>query len=228
MHNIEKYVTQFKREFHIHTLPTLDDLENIIVHKLYYRLTPYQGNEQLFVSLVKNNNIKCKTAVAVRCGDQRYIFYNDNIPPQDRPYIFAHEIAHIYLGHYSRDDGYLDTTYRKEQEANEFATLLLRKSKNSLIGCIVCAALIFLLAFCHFSPGFLKSYKLTTAVTEELFLTTINQYNLYTSGETVVVTSTGNRYHKKDCKHIKDRNNLKFILIDEALSDGYQPCLDCF
>ncbi len=218
MHNIEKYVTQFKKEFVIRTSPSLKDLENIILHKLYYRLLPYQDNEELFSSLTKNQNVKCNFAVAIRSGDCRHIFYNDNIPPADRPFIFAHEIAHIYLGHYSRDCGYLDTHFRKEQEANEFATLLLRKPKRRIFTYIAHAILLALIYLQLTSPQIFK-------VAGDTFVSALSQSPAHSS---VVVTREGSRYHKKDCGHIKNRNTLQVFSVDKAKSYGYTPCLDCF
>ncbi len=228
MHNIKKYVAQFKREFHIHSTPTLDNLESIIVHNLYYKLLPYQNNEELFYSLTKNPDIKCKTAIAIRSGDQRYIFYNNNIPPQDRPYIFAHEIAHIYIGHYSRDDGYMDTAYRKEQEANEFAAFLLQKPKNHIGMYISCITLALLISFCALFTQFIEVDGNMSTHTLVLGQHITLQIDVHPSEKIVVVTNTGKKYHIANCKHIKNRINLKIISIKDALANGYTPCLDCF
>lgn len=43
----------------------------------------------------------------------------------------------------------------------------------------------------------------------------------------VVVTKTGQKYHTQNCKHIKDKTNIIYMTIDEAIQAGYQPCEDC-
>ncbi len=228
MHNIKKYVTQFRKEFHIRSLPTLDDLENIIVHGLYYKLLPYQGNEELFYSLVKRPDIKCKTAIAIRSGNQRYIFYNNDIPPQDRPYIFSHEIAHIYINHYSRDNGYMDTSYRKEREANEFATFLLQKPKKRIVTCIACAATAILVILYSIFAYFNRSYKNISIVVSVFNQSTPSEVNIRVSDNMVVTTTVGRKYHKINCSHVKNKTNLKTVTVNEAITNGYTPCLDCF
>ncbi len=45
--------------------------------------------------------------------------------------------------------------------------------------------------------------------------------------QAVFVTPTGEKYHVKDCKHIKNSINLLELSIDEAIQAGYEPCKDC-
>ena len=46
--------------------------------------------------------------------------------------------------------------------------------------------------------------------------------------EFVYITSSGNKYHKADCAHLKGKTNVNEINISEALSHGYMPCKSCF
>ena len=43
----------------------------------------------------------------------------------------------------------------------------------------------------------------------------------------VVVTKSGQKFHTSNCKHIKDKSNLRHMTINEAIQAGYEPCEDC-
>lgn len=45
--------------------------------------------------------------------------------------------------------------------------------------------------------------------------------------QTVVVTATGEKYHKSNCYHVEGRI-AAWYSIEEARNLGYEPCLDCF
>ncbi|MDO5398261.1 MAG: ImmA/IrrE family metallo-endopeptidase [bacterium] len=47
------------------------------------------------------------------------------------------------------------------------------------------------------------------------------------SDGTVVVTKSGEKYHKPNCRHVKGRNTFT-ITTTEAIEHGYEPCKDCF
>lgn len=44
----------------------------------------------------------------------------------------------------------------------------------------------------------------------------------------VVVTKTGTKYHKEECRLIKNKDAATKMDKDEALEDGYEPCRKCF
>lgn len=43
----------------------------------------------------------------------------------------------------------------------------------------------------------------------------------------VVITKSGDCYHRPGCWHIRDKDNITEISIDEAQNMGYVPCEDC-
>lgn len=43
----------------------------------------------------------------------------------------------------------------------------------------------------------------------------------------VVITKTGEKYHRPDCRHVKNRSNVVHMTISEAIKAGYEPCADC-
>lgn len=45
--------------------------------------------------------------------------------------------------------------------------------------------------------------------------------------DTVVVTKSGEKYHRPDCKHVIGKDNLIHMTIEDAQTAGYEPCADC-
>lgn len=45
--------------------------------------------------------------------------------------------------------------------------------------------------------------------------------------EKVGVTKSGTKYHDPNCSYIKDKPNIIFMTLDEAIKSGYQPCIKC-
>ena len=43
----------------------------------------------------------------------------------------------------------------------------------------------------------------------------------------VIITKTGEKYHRPDCRHVKNRSGVVHMTIDEAINAGYEPCADC-
>lgn len=44
----------------------------------------------------------------------------------------------------------------------------------------------------------------------------------------VYTTKYGKKYHKRDCSHIQNSNQLFEFSIEDAVNNGYQACKDCF
>lgn len=81
--------------------------------------------------------------------------------------------------------------------------------------------------------AFLISYTMLTHnnnVTADLaelpvatFFFEISEYSDY-----VVITKSGEKFHRPDCRHISDKTNITQMTLDEAQNTGYIPCKDCF
>lgn len=69
-----------------------------------------------------------------------------------------------------------------------------------------------------YSDGYDKGYAFYEEIEDE--------YQFYHKSA-VLVTKTGERYHRYDCYHVKNRP-LKIFNIENAKVKGYTPCLDCF
>ena len=48
------------------------------------------------------------------------------------------------------------------------------------------------------------------------------------SSDSVYITKTGKKFHKQNCRHIKNSSTITDISINNAIDAGYEPCKDCF
>ena len=46
--------------------------------------------------------------------------------------------------------------------------------------------------------------------------------------DTVYVTPSGERYHKKSCGHIKKSKTVTAVPLSEAIEEGYTACKSCY
>lgn len=75
----------------------------------------------------------------------------------------------------------------------------------------------------------IKDYDNTK--TSNLFtdaISTENPTELNLEKTKVVVTISGEKYHIPSCYYLKNKDNLSQFNIDEAIKNGYEPCLKCF
>lgn len=47
------------------------------------------------------------------------------------------------------------------------------------------------------------------------------------SNDIVVVTKSGEKYHRPNCRHVNGKNIFEITIV-EAIKRGYEPCKDCF
>ena len=71
------------------------------------------------------------------------------------------------------------------------------------------------------SDGYNDGYKDGTKYIQNLR----NEYDFF-HNNAVIVTTTGNKYHRYGCQHIKNRPYYIYN-IELAKAKGYTPCLDC-
>ncbi len=48
------------------------------------------------------------------------------------------------------------------------------------------------------------------------------------TSDSVYITKTGKKFHKRNCRHIKNSSTISDISINNAIDSGYEPCKDCF
>ncbi len=145
----------------------------------------------------------------------RLVFVHEDLSLKEKEIVLAHEAGHIYLGHL-KSTPIIGKDVQEEFEANEFAHFLLNGlkgqplnlfiKKHKKIICIVIAIVIVLtvglIGFSHMRKQ--ESY-----------------YGDY------YITSTGNKYHEKECIFVKNKSNIHRLTKEEFDSGNYESCETC-
>ncbi len=145
----------------------------------------------------------------------RLIFINENLSEDEKVLVLSHELGHIACEHFTTSP-IIGNDVKEEHEANEFAHYLLKQSasfkikkwaiKNKKALIISTIFLIFI------------------AVSVIIWLGVSKEQAYY--GE-YYITTTGNKYHEKDCIFVKDKTTAS-RLSEEAFESGeYEPCDMC-
>lgn len=156
--------------------------------------------------LIKKSSIKSATELSTQC----------KIPV---------EVADTYWKEYTN-------IYLKRKHTNT-----LKFSILGLYGCVLALSLITIL----FQINSLKTNQNetifethTTEITTEI--TTIKPTTIYTTENTTIVipiqeivyiTQYGKKYHKPNCRYVKNKTNNIALTIDDAISMGYNECKIC-
>lgn len=222
-----------------------------IIERSGWEIYSYKEGKEIIDSYNLQSMVDSNDAFATRIGDRFIIFYSDSISQLDFPFILAHEIGHIVLGH-------LDNTeniYEKERDSAYFANELLQyvpKFRLSISEIIV-GILVLLSVWAICMTVKIKKddtdYVATEIITSTISsantdsIIAIESYLSETSSTTsstiseiietdtisqpVFITKFGTKYHVDGCRYIKDKDDLIELSVDEAEHAGYEPCDVC-
>ncbi len=166
-----------------------------------------QENDSLFYC---NNNLK-------------FIFLRGDVSNEDKYILLSHEIAHIY-DNKILDSELLYTNAQKENFANEFTHYLTKPSLIlKVFNFLIKKPLVSTIAMFIIASSVGVSLNHNINFSRE----TIPAVNLSSTSTIYQVTSTGEKYHKDFCKHVKYKLNTRDLTFEDAISEGYLPCLDC-
>ena len=169
-------------------------------------------NETLLNQLSLTDMADVQPAFTYQNDDIKLVFVIDDLKPDEKVYVLAHELGHIVLGH-------LDKATKStidEQEANEFAHYLLNPTKRAKLRSFIYNHKCILIIL--FSIVFLISIAAPITVHN---VKSKNDFGEY------YVTETGNKYHKKDCIFVKNKSNARKLTLEEYESGEYEPCGVC-
>lgn len=168
------------------------------------------------------------------------LFIKKGMTALDELDCFFHEEAHIWYDHPFRN-GFTDHTNRQQEKVANFFLFRLRLLK---------AATYILFFAALLSPALLLLHPLKGAAVADEDPQTVLQTAAYTApeedpipadlliseasaepaiestGATVYITPSGERYHRPDCYHIKNRTTLP-LTIPEAEQFNKTPCKTC-
>lgn len=216
---IKKKAGFFLKEYSLQNV-TLENLRAVI-QKQGYTIVEYNNifNDKNVAALIAALGLEdlCEHARGFTYADakRRLVFLHEDLSDKEKLMILAHEEGHIYCNHLTSTP-VLGRDVIEEYEANEFAHYLLHQSVWQKIGRAVkerkktSAAIVVALALLAISGiiGYAMHCKKT-------------YYSEY------YITSTGNKYHDKDCGYVKGKDNVERLTREQYESGKYEPCGKC-
>lgn len=216
----------------LYALTAYDDVKRIIEDK-QFTIIPYQkhANTENVSELIKRlkleDEIKRKDAFLYIHHNLRLLFINEAVPDKDKCALLRHELGHICDADFLFANP-LQTNIEREEFANAFSLFAKNPGVGHIIrvfflrkwkGFLLAALLLALVSGCtyFFFPQLFSPAK---PVTENVF-------SPQEEGRSFYVTSAGKKYHQNHCIIIKYRNNVTEIEYEDAVADGYTPCMLC-
>lgn len=151
-------------------------------------------------------------AFTVSHGKRKIVFIN--IKAQDKLCSLLHETAHILLGHLKEDER-ISNKREQELQAEAFTYFVLNYKKPKVLPIIVsclCGIMLVLLGIYTVPNG------TAVDVASDVSPIDIIESNVY-------VTPMGEKYHRKDCFYIRDKDCME-LTVQEA-EKNYDACLVC-
>lgn len=146
---------------------------------------------------------------------RRLVFIHEALSDDEKLMVMAHEEGHIFCEHFTSAP-ILGRDVVEEHEANEFAHYILHQSAWKRIGYMV--------------KSHSKASVATVLIIALMVVGSIVGYKMYCEntyyGE-YYITSTGNKYHDKDCGYVKGKDGTERLTIAQYESGEYKPCGKC-
>jgi len=149
-------------------------------------------------------------------SNRRLVFVNEDLSEHEKLIVLAHEEGHIYCKHFSHGN-IIGVDVQDEHEANEFEHFILNISKIDTVIMWAQAHMIALI--------------ITLII---LFVAGIGiwKYQEYKNREAsyygeYYITGSGQKYHEKDCIHVKNKTNVYRLTIEQFESGDYEACKTC-
>lgn len=208
MHHLQKVAIKFIK----HDLHGRADLKALIkfLQKTGYTVIFFSDTEniELLSRLDLFEYSKGKNAFTVQGKNLKAVFLRKDCSEHERLCAIAHETAHIKLGHLNKDDIERNTRF-EEMEAEAFAYAVLNYKCNLVFPAALIAFIIICLGILFLSASNSSSPVSTISPKEE----------------TVYITPSGQRYHRKTCIYTKDKNCTALTLSQARKT--HSPCKMC-
>ena len=216
----------FLHEYDLSCL-TLEKLMTIIESQ-GYKIIRYNTFEEVVSTETLLNELDLKqyslmnAAFTYRDGSVKIVFLDDTLLEHDKLYALAHEEGHIYCGHMDRYTC-SSTGVDDEHEANEFAHYVMNPPTIYKWGFFFKSHFKqIIIAFCIMALLIATPYVIRCIQTAKL-----NAAKDYVKTLEYYVTESGNKYHVKNCKYVKDKEHIRKITEEEFQSGLFAPCKDC-
>ena len=144
-------------------------------------------------------------------SEVRLVFVHADLSEEEKLLILLHEQGHILCGHL-KAAAILGQDILQEFEANEFVHHLLTPSPAR--------------RFCRWAKRRKKPLLIGTGLVVAA-CAAIAAWFIFTGSKTYYITSTGFKYHEKDCHFLKNKENVQEITWDDLKDSDYAPCEFC-
>lgn len=216
---IKKITNQFIKQHSISVVnySTLKD----VAKRIGYTIIEFNNifNDKDVETVIQN--LRLSEAVSQSRGftyvskDYRLIFINEDLSDDEKTLVLSHELGHIVCEHFTTTP-IIGKDVKEEYEANEFSHYLL--NQNSLRN-------LKLTITKHKKKVAVVALSFVAILVTIVTVITINQEQSYY--DNCYITSTGNKYHKKDCIFVKDKTTVKRLTKEEYDAGKYEACDMC-
>lgn len=201
-----------------------------IIQRSGWEIYSYKDAVDIIDSYNLKEMVEKNDSFASNIGNRIVILYNSDISQLDLPYILAHEIGHIVLGHL----GDINDIYEKERDCGCFANELLGYMPNRMAG-IFCGIGAVVAVLVSGIILFNQNYSITQNTPQDTGVNitisideNVLSEHILTETTSVYITQYGEKFHLEGCRHIKNKDNLIKVSIAEAVKAGYEHCETCF
>lgn len=153
--------------------------------------------------------------------DNGFVFVKGKLTEHEKKDIYLHELGHIYLQH-TRTKGNEILQEFQAEIFSAFVKMLLYIKHVSKIA--VMALLLITIIIIAITVNDRSEYQPEKPIATE---TTQVSTQIPDSNEAVYITASGEKYHKPDCRYVKNKTNVKEIPKLEAIRLEYEPCKIC-
>ncbi|MBQ9290575.1 MAG: ImmA/IrrE family metallo-endopeptidase [Clostridia bacterium] len=193
--------------------PTLEDVIFLVGENGYEIIDFEPGSpsaENLFKELSLNEAVCSQDAFLYTNHDVKLLFLKDSLDADEKKVAAAHELGHIVCGH-----SQTRPSVKEEYEANEFVHYFLNPPRRLRFRNMTARhkwrTAFIVLAIVIAVVGGIFAYN---AVIDQ-------KYTQY------YVTSSGGKYHLRNCTRIKGKSNIRRLSREELTAGDYGPCEAC-
>ena len=216
---IKKKAKNYISEHHLKKI-TFESLEEA-ADKDGYTVIKFNNsyNDEDINTIIKNLRLEdivaCSRGFTYSDENYRLIFINEDLNDKEKILVLSHELGHIVCNH-TISPTIIGVDVIQEHEANEFSHYLLKKNLLQKFKIILSE---------H------RRLTITISVLALLFIMSLVGFcikkneSLYMPD--LYITSTGNKYHKKECIFVKDKTSKQKLSKEKFESGRYEACNMC-
>ena len=224
----KKLSQKLMRKNRLTSTPSLKTLEELIQNNGFTIIEYNKYNNdpevnELIQTLRIEDRISTENSFVYVDGNIKFVFINSDLKESEKITLLCHELGHICDKRLNAPN-HIYSKIEREAFANEFAHYLDHPTVlTKIISTFLKRKLVYILTFMLLFLVGSGIYITNNPQVKDVFM----PHDSTSLTQPYYVTTTGIRYHKDFCKHVKYKTNTTQMTIDDAISQGYTPCLDC-